>query len=910
LKELKEIQYLCEVEKSERSIKDFFLIIDYLLKTDLFKIFKTMKIDDTNFINLLISLCLESDFLLFKNSFSAIYNFGDTATHFYLILKGKVSVYKAIEEKKVLSNLEYLDYLKIINERNDKILLEKTIQANNHILYVNKIEEESDIRNILYRETTHEIKNNFSIFQILKTSELENFYSFGGKAFESKYKKRSESIVTEGNDVVVLAIEENIYMEKILKEFHSYKMRETKFLNENFFMQNISRFNFNKIFDFFKFKEYKKGDVIIDTEKDIHNKKEFNSIYFLREGVLDVTIYITLLELIDLIKSLVYKRDEFIKDFFNDIDLDMKNQPEKFIEEFKKKKTLNLFRLTGYDCIGLEQLYYNKKILYQATVSSDSAKLYELDVGDIRKIFLINKNSFNSFDSYVNKKLRNLVKRLISWKQMIIQKIDSNDDYLDSQNKESSTNTHINSNNTSKKYSNKNNNIFKKESNTFNCAYLTNSKKYSFISKSNNIISPENIFNSDKRLQKYEANNIMNSGTTDLNVNNAYNININSQSVKVKRINSTNNALERRSRDQIKKYKIIEEGEDLNIFYKNHKTPREFSKINDKLFTMLNTSTKYTIPNIEKIIQEEVEKTNKPLSELKREKLNSRKMLSAHRNKNSSSSSVIEKSSKINAINKKLNTSVNLNNFSTCSVKKDIIETNILVENKFTNCDLLNDPIPNKSIHKKNSYTSNINCNMENNHQEYSLRNNNDNNKNILENGIHKEFIKNSKILKINTSAYCINIPQIYCNDIFSNTILSPSLSINCNSAFQNIENVLKKEHLNLLISKKNNYNIFNQGKKFYDGFKYNALNFLNSNSYGSYYINENNNSVETPLNIYNYSHKNFDNQINPISFEGSTNNIKKYTLKRLKKENHFTIKNIYVDNNRNTGKHNSINNF
>lgn len=916
LEDLKDIDYLCNIEKHERDDSDIILLTEYLLKTDLFKSFKDIKIEEQTFINLLTTICFESNLIMYPKNNSAIYNLGDQAAFFYIILKGKVSVSKPLEEKKQITQFEYLDHLDKLYSQKIKhnILFEKTIQANNHILYINKFkEEQAEIRDLIKREETQETKYNFSLFFMKKVSEICSFGNFGEKALEGKNKKRDETIMTESENTVLLAIDEQFFKDKIHKELYNFRLREAKFLNENFFLQNISRINFlNKIFDFFKFQELKKGDVITfgkENRNNISNLNNYNNnsiegknifdnkgnqneisnqnenkeenknyIYFLREGILDLSINLSLIELINLIKNLVYKRECFIKDFFHDIDLDMKNQPEKYLDEFKKKKLLNLFRLSIYDCIGIEQLYYKNSNLYQVTVASETARLYRLSLDDLKQIFKINKISFGCFNNYAKKKMQNLLKRLISSKYMIINKIDSSEDYSQearfSCEKTKSNNANGNS------YLNKlQNKLFKINQNLFIKSEINATNNINSGNNNNN-----NFYNKDKNINRART-----SVTTKPSILENENVKCNKNNqVYLETINDTNSLLnikskknknrilttkEKRINHQLKKYKIIENEEDLNILYKNHKSPKEFSKLNDKLFTMLNSSSKYKIPNIEKIIEEEVEKMNKPLSELKREELNIKRMLKCEStNLNSKDKSLnITSNNNNNQLNfnsanninkyRKFCSSANLNTkrkdlSNTINCSKKIVCTQNLIK-KLTNNSAINDE---------------YNIDLEKEFFDSPRKSDKNNNFNLS---------RDNLIFNTNINTNYNNNSEFNFNEIYGSPLLSPTFSKNSNKNFKNIENMLKNEHLNIVVSKTKNLNHFNRNKKFDFGFKYDYNNFINTNSFSNFYVGDPKNVLESPMNIFNVSNKSITNSFNYINFS-SKNNTKKYTLRRV----------------------------
>ena len=113
--------------------------------------------------------------------------------------------------------------------------------------------------------------------------------------------------------------------------------------------------------------------------------------------------------------------------------------------------------------------------------------------------------------------------------------------------------------------------------------------------------------------------------------------------------------------------------------------------------------------------------------------------------------------------------------------------------------------------------------------------------------------------------------------------MLSPTFSLNSNKNFKNIENMLKNEHLNIIVSKIKNLNHMNRTKKFDFGFKYDYNNFINTNSFSNFYMADPKNILESPMNIYNVSNNNVVNSINYMDFSSSSlNNTRKHTLRRV----------------------------
>lgn len=766
-----------------------------------------MKIDPSIFINLLKYLAFSCELEIIKDQNTYVYKIGETADKFYILLRGNLEMHMPIESKKQLSQIEYLDILKDLFNKKEKVLLDKTISANNKILFVNKIEEEDQLRNLLIREGNSEAKYNFLIFSMQKICDLEAFQDFGDKGLETRHKRRMENIINKSQNTIVLAIEENIYSEKISKELNNYKMRETKFLNENFFFKQITRFNFNKIFDYFKFQEFRKGDILI-SEKENTN---YNYFYFLREGILEVTLNSNLINLIELIKELVYKREYLLKEFLNLIDLEMKNQPEKFIADIKKKRNLHLFRLAGFDVIGVEQIYYKKYDLYKVTVSSEIAKVYRLSIEDLKKVFLTNKNSLKNFNNYAQKKMKNFISRLISSKNTIIQKIDEND----SGEKNLFKNSHEKPR-SSQKIPNGNK------------SPINFSKDFLFGSGINSI---NNKFSEDKI-----TINKINLNKKNFPVRNVSAINFKTEiqakylSSEAANYNSKNKSkLMSRSKikDKGKKYKIIQEGEDLNINYRYHRPLSEYTKENERIFTLLHSISKYKIPNIEKVIEEAVEKINKPLSEIKREKLREKNMI------NVNNQNVNRTHEDWGNLKEKSNEKLIPKRVFSCQINQSDYEP-MLKPHKFQRIETFSES--EGHIHEKN-YLKEL-----------------DSPKDRTVENLSNNSMKHSGEKKSPIDYYLYDLNNFNNNQT---RVLSPNNSFNTNKNFKAIENILKSEHLDLLISRTKNHYINNTTQPYSSNID--ANHYIDPTGYSHDLIN--NDIIEdSPVNIYNVSSKDIIN--------------------------------------------------
>lgn len=119
--------------KSNRNEEEIELIVKFLLNTKLFKKFAM----DSNLAKNMMEIKYLCAFLLKYQRilpYENIFKMKDKGDKFYLILKGKVGVFKLKEVKKNMSYKDVLSYIKELIKRNENYILSKVIDSNNNHL--------------------------------------------------------------------------------------------------------------------------------------------------------------------------------------------------------------------------------------------------------------------------------------------------------------------------------------------------------------------------------------------------------------------------------------------------------------------------------------------------------------------------------------------------------------------------------------------------------------------------------------------------------------------------------------------------------------------------------------------------------------------------------------------------------
>jgi len=147
---------------------------------------------------------------------------------------------------------------------------------------------------------------------------------------------------------------------------------EINFLIENFFFRSITPFFFKKKYFYdFIFHELPKHSKLIKEQEPC------DSIYFVKEGEIELKIELTLLELSYLITDLISKTE--LSKEFKDYEDFSATKIKKCFEKINKKRVFKICILGTKEIIGLELFYFKIPTFYSATIISDKAKLYKIE---------------------------------------------------------------------------------------------------------------------------------------------------------------------------------------------------------------------------------------------------------------------------------------------------------------------------------------------------------------------------------------------------------------------------------------------------------------------------------------------------------------------------------------------------
>ena len=256
---------------------------------------------------------------------------------------------------------------------------------------------------------------------------------FGETALENSNRRRNASIRTE-EDCIILSLNNDTYGSLLSDGSKKMKALDVAFICTHFFFGNISPVLFNKYyFPFFK-AITKNKDELLYKQGD-----ENTSIFLLKEGKVKFELYCSVLEIYNLIKNLIYaieknnklfklsdKKIKNLKDKYinDDFYFNLRNKNDDFKEHLKDKKKIMIYICDSYESIGLIEYFLDTNYYMTCEVSSQAAKLLEINKYNLEKIINGEKQIVSSYHHSVCNKLLSEIKRLNNVKEGQIKQIE------------------------------------------------------------------------------------------------------------------------------------------------------------------------------------------------------------------------------------------------------------------------------------------------------------------------------------------------------------------------------------------------------------------------------------------------------------------------------------------------------
>ena len=460
-----------------RTMHDIYLIMHVLSKTNLSKSFRD-EFNSEEIYGKLIAFCsMELKYKKFKKG-KKIFHIGDLPDYFYIILKGRVDIIKPIQVKAFLTGNEYFLYLMKLLKEQDRYTYDLCIENNEINFAIDKDEEkylpyiyiiiilakrkndlffneiissvnitpaelglteEEVMDDIFVRKNADKIKFFFpykittelvdkyyfiadriiqkdvNIYHEQKFLSLGTNSHFGDSAMDSSTTRNATVVASEDTDVGY--IEMKLYHAHISQEKIKLNNKKLRFFIENFFFQRMNILNFEKkYFSLFIANHYTKGDIIFNE-----NQKA-NFVYFIEEGIVELTTSKNIVEIQMLIKILENKRNNIEQIFthfrqegeqellYNNID----NNCGDLLKYINRKEKNKIIILKSNEDIGLISFFFDCPYIADCVVVSNTAKIHKIDFTYLNQIISSEKLCVYNLIKRINHKLKVYQERLFN----------------------------------------------------------------------------------------------------------------------------------------------------------------------------------------------------------------------------------------------------------------------------------------------------------------------------------------------------------------------------------------------------------------------------------------------------------------------------------------------------------------
>ena len=251
---------------------------------------------------------------------------------------------------------------------------------------------------------------------------------FGEMSLElnSLTKKRNATIRTE-EECFMFSLTQKLYNSILVASINLIKEYDILFLKKNYFFNQISPKNFDKLyFPMFKLLSKEKNDIIYKQNNIL------NSVYFLKEGKIKFEISLSIIDIYNLIKYYIQYLSENRR-LFNITDeqiyslnqnyLDHKgdlyfgNKPAIFKDKINEVKKYEIFDVTNYEAIGLLE-FMSLKDRYSTScfVVSKTAKLFEINKENLDILLKRESDIKSDYYKFAKNRFLIIIKRLHSIK--------------------------------------------------------------------------------------------------------------------------------------------------------------------------------------------------------------------------------------------------------------------------------------------------------------------------------------------------------------------------------------------------------------------------------------------------------------------------------------------------------------
>lgn len=349
----------------------------------------------------------------------------------------KSNIRKNIEENKIEEDVESVVSKERLNEDEElEELKDEFIRLKNEINYsteekisilLNKrfgkmlVENTTKIDNLIHKhfdisKVNMEKEENMKKFDYFYRLSLDQGKYFGDFALEGACE-RSATIVT-GEDSILGSLESEVYKNYVKAEKLKVKQKEISFLTDNFFYKNVSKFKFEKkYFSNFEQVDYFKNKILYSFDNDFLNlekihevdqnsKLEDNSIYFLLEGEVELSVNMSLFEINNFLKLFETKLLNYKSMYLNEINDGIATY-KAITKSDKIKETKNECGYIDEKNILSKGLNLIHKNLHEYNMSYKSIKNSKIKLSEAEKLALIEKRNIQNYFKLIKEDIDN-----------------------------------------------------------------------------------------------------------------------------------------------------------------------------------------------------------------------------------------------------------------------------------------------------------------------------------------------------------------------------------------------------------------------------------------------------------------------------------------------------------------------
>ena len=482
-----------KISPDKRTVRDILRIKTYLLQSKLGQNILD-EFTDKSIADRIIHFCsIEMRYQNFKKG-DIVVKIGERLDSFYSIILGKINILKPMKKIVSMTGFEYFKYLMELKKNKENYIFNQCIKSNdknyiieishidiipyiyllNYLDYIhvnkkpakelddilelidlnplelcldpNKFNSEGythdylktvkkkfpNISHILFDQYSffneYTTKNDVIVFEYKKIDTLKSNDFFGDNNFENRGPMNETIIAEEECDMAVLP--NKLYSEQIASEKNILMDKKIYDLHQNHFFRQIKYGKFSKkYFKLFINEKYNKNDIIFNEGDDI------KYLYFIQEGIVQLSISKSINEIEFLIDALLDKNDVILKKnkseinlkdltennySYEEIKLDnnsyiqvSNNNEELDINYLNQKQTNKLIILNSKEDIGLISLILGDKYICSCSVISNTANIYKLDKNYLRHILSHESECNEEFIDRIKNKIDLIKGRLL-----------------------------------------------------------------------------------------------------------------------------------------------------------------------------------------------------------------------------------------------------------------------------------------------------------------------------------------------------------------------------------------------------------------------------------------------------------------------------------------------------------------